>query len=71
MNYQVSDSLVSTFAFRFKLCRCIMDLESAILCDLRNRVLSNAPVLRDTASCISEVGLALFTTLLFVRQNTS
>ena len=27
----------------------VMDLESAILCDLRNRVLSNAPVLRDTA----------------------
>lgn len=37
----------------------VMDLESAILCDLRNRVLSNAPVLRDTASCVSEIDCLL------------
>ena len=37
----------------------IVDLESAILCDLRNRVLSNAPLLRDAALCISEIDCLL------------
>ena len=37
----------------------IADLESAILCDLRNRVLSNATILRDAASCVSEIDCLL------------
>ena len=38
----------TTFVFNFKVKRPYR-LESSILCDLRNRVLSNATVLRDTA----------------------